>query len=47
MGNVPSDEYWGAQIPRLIDYGKHGRLNVRSVKLVADGTSLLSFCPLV
>lgn len=37
MGNVPSDEYWGDQIPRLINYGKHHRLNVRGVKLYADG----------
>ncbi|EDR09659.1 uncharacterized protein LACBIDRAFT_318953 [Laccaria bicolor S238N-H82] len=37
MGNVPSDEYWGDQIPRLINYGKHRRLNVRGVKLYADG----------
>ncbi|TFK37702.1 amidohydrolase family-domain-containing protein [Crucibulum laeve] len=37
MGNVNSDEYWGAQIPRLVDYGKRGRLNVRSVKLFTDG----------
>ncbi|KAF8889061.1 amidohydrolase family-domain-containing protein [Infundibulicybe gibba] len=37
MGNVPSDEYWGSQIPRLVDYGRHQRLNVRSVKLFADG----------
>ncbi|KAF8889019.1 amidohydrolase family-domain-containing protein [Infundibulicybe gibba] len=37
MGNVESDEYWGSQIPRLINYGKHQRLNVRSVKLFTDG----------
>ncbi|KIY48515.1 amidohydrolase 3 [Fistulina hepatica ATCC 64428] len=37
MGLVSSDEYWGAQIPRLVDYGPQGRLNVRSVKLVTDG----------
>ncbi|KIK09545.1 hypothetical protein K443DRAFT_671448, partial [Laccaria amethystina LaAM-08-1] len=37
MGNVPSDVYWGNQIPRLINYGKHRRLNVRGVKLYADG----------
>jgi hypothetical protein len=38
MGHiVGSDEYWGSQIPRLEDYGVHRRLNVRSVKLVADG----------
>jgi hypothetical protein len=37
MGNIPSNEYWGNQLPRLINYGKHGRLNLRSVKLYADG----------
>ena len=41
MGNVPSDEYWGNRLPRLINYGKHGRLNLRSVKLYADGMMLL------
>lgn len=37
MGNVPSNDYWGPQIPRLSNYGKDGRLNVRSVKLYTDG----------
>ncbi|RDB23930.1 putative amidohydrolase YtcJ [Hypsizygus marmoreus] len=37
MGNVQSDVYWGSRIPRLTNYGKHGRLNIRSVKLFADG----------
>ncbi|KIK64916.1 hypothetical protein GYMLUDRAFT_220129 [Collybiopsis luxurians FD-317 M1] len=37
MGNVLSDEYWGSKIPRLINYGKHGRLTVRSIKLYTDG----------
>jgi hypothetical protein len=37
MGNVKSDEYWGSQIQRLINHGKGGFLNVRSVKLFADG----------
>ncbi|KDR78376.1 hypothetical protein GALMADRAFT_266881 [Galerina marginata CBS 339.88] len=37
MGNVASKEYWGNQIPRLINYGKQARLNLRSVKLFADG----------
>lgn len=37
MGYVASDEYWGSQIPRLVDYGLHKRLTVRSVKLFADG----------
>ena len=40
MGNIPSDEYWGDQLPRLINYGKHGRLNLRSIKLYADGMIL-------
>jgi len=42
MGNVPSDIYWGDKIPRLINYGKHHRLNVRSVKLYADGEPIIS-----
>src|SRR5712675_1850995 len=37
MGRVPSNDYWGSQIPHLIDYGLHKRLTVRSVKLIADG----------
>ncbi|KAG6844297.1 hypothetical protein H0H87_008078 [Tephrocybe sp. NHM501043] len=37
MGHVPSNEYWGSQIPQLINHGKQGRLTVKSVKLVADG----------
>ncbi|KAH9990826.1 amidohydrolase 3 [Russula vinacea] len=37
MGHVNSDDYWGSQIPRLIDYGLHKRLTCRSVKLFADG----------
>jgi predicted amidohydrolase YtcJ len=37
MGYVTSDDYWGSQIPRLINYGLHKRLTVRSVKLFADG----------
>ncbi|KAJ3711845.1 amidohydrolase family-domain-containing protein [Lentinula guzmanii] len=37
MGHVSSDEYWGSQIPLLVNYGKHRRLTIRSVKLVADG----------
>lgn len=37
MGNLPAEEYWGANIERLSDYGQHGRLNVRSVKLFTDG----------
>ena len=37
MGRVSSDTYLSPQIPHLIDYGLHGRLTVRSVKLFADG----------
>jgi hypothetical protein len=37
MGNVLSDEYWGSRIPRLINYGRNGRLNIRSVKIFTDG----------
>ncbi|KAG2107672.1 amidohydrolase family-domain-containing protein [Suillus discolor] len=37
MGSVNSDDYWGSQIPRLIQHGFGGRLTVRSVKLFADG----------
>ncbi|KAG2151175.1 amidohydrolase family-domain-containing protein [Suillus bovinus] len=42
MGGVISDDYWGGQIPRLIQHGFGGRLTVRSVKLFADG-ALSSF----
>ncbi|KAF5391967.1 hypothetical protein D9757_003282 [Collybiopsis confluens] len=37
MGHLDSDEYWGSEIPRLINYGKHGRMTVRSIKLYTDG----------
>ncbi|KJA17164.1 hypothetical protein HYPSUDRAFT_46693 [Hypholoma sublateritium FD-334 SS-4] len=37
MGNNGSAEYWGDTLPKLVDYGKHARLNLRSVKLIADG----------
>ena len=37
MGFIDSNDYLGPQIPRLIDYGLHRRLTVRSVKLFADG----------
>ncbi|KAJ7584940.1 amidohydrolase 3 [Mycena floridula] len=37
MGFSFSDTYWGSQIPRLVNYGKQGRLNVRAIKLFADG----------
>jgi len=32
-----SDPCWGDTIAPLKNYGKHGRLNFRSVKLYADG----------
>jgi predicted amidohydrolase YtcJ len=35
MGSSSSNSY--CQIPRLLDYGFHKRLTVRSVKLFADG----------
>jgi hypothetical protein len=37
MGYARSPDYWGSQIPRLVDYGLHKRLTVRSIKLFADG----------
>ena len=37
MGSIESNEYWGNQLPRLINHGIGGRLNLRSVKLFADG----------
>jgi hypothetical protein len=39
MGLVNSDDYLGSgiPIPRLINYGRHRRLTVRSIKLFADG----------
>lgn len=40
MGYIESNEYWGRGIPRLLDYGVQSRLNLRSVKLFADGVSL-------
>jgi len=33
--------YWGKDIEKLIDYG-NGRLNLRSIKLIADGMSIFS-----
>jgi len=39
MGTVNSDDYWGDQIPRLIQHGVSGRLTVRSVKIFTDGLS--------
>src|SRR6266849_5290520 len=37
MGYASSNDYWGSQIPRLINYGLHKRLTVRSIKLFVDG----------
>ncbi|KAF8553612.1 hypothetical protein OG21DRAFT_1477264 [Imleria badia] len=37
MGNMKSDEYWGKNITRLVDYGIAERLNLRSIKLITDG----------
>ncbi|KAF8627222.1 hypothetical protein AX15_004474 [Amanita polypyramis BW_CC] len=37
MGYSEKDEYWGDKLSRLINYGKHGRLNLQSVKLFSDG----------
>ncbi|KAG9311010.1 amidohydrolase family-domain-containing protein [Chiua virens] len=39
MGHVESDEYWGKNLTRLVDYGIAERLNLRSVKLFTDGLS--------
>jgi hypothetical protein len=43
MGGILSDEYWGNQFQKLHDYGKHGRLNLRSIKLMADGTYAIQY----
>ncbi|KAJ2923261.1 hypothetical protein H1R20_g13832, partial [Candolleomyces eurysporus] len=43
MGYSPSTEYWGndtTSFPKLFNYGKHGRLNLRAVKLFTDGQLL-------
>lgn len=37
MGYSPKTDYWGHEIPRMINHGRHGRLTVRSVKLFSDG----------
>ena len=44
MGYSPTG-YWGNdtdKFPKLHNYGKHGRLNLRAVKLFTDGESFLS-----
>lgn len=33
--------YWGKDIQKFYDYGKHKRLTLRSIKLIGDGKS---FC---
>ncbi|KAG1736242.1 hypothetical protein EDB19DRAFT_1722436, partial [Suillus lakei] len=45
MGNVNSDDYWGNQIPRLIQHGFGGRLIVRNVKLFTDGCGIVRVQP--
>lgn len=35
--NSDSDDYLSFRIPRLINYGRHKRLTVRSIKLFSDG----------
>lgn len=37
MANEETSEYWGGRFKRLEDYGRDGRLNLRSVKLFTDG----------
>ena len=45
---IASTEYWGnntVTYPKLHNYGKHGRLNFRAVKMFTDGApSSLSCC---
>ena len=44
MGYSPLNTYWGndtTSFPKMRNYGKHGRLNLRAVKLFTDGDSLL------
>ncbi|KAJ3523168.1 hypothetical protein NMY22_g11566 [Coprinellus aureogranulatus] len=46
MGYSPSTVYWGNDtdsFPKMHNYGKHGRLNLRAVKLFADGGALGSW----
>ncbi|KAI0718483.1 amidohydrolase family-domain-containing protein [Fomitopsis betulina] len=37
MANEETSEHWGGRFERVEDYGKDGRLNLRSVKLFTDG----------
>ncbi|KZT68098.1 hypothetical protein DAEQUDRAFT_790892 [Daedalea quercina L-15889] len=41
MANEEKPEYWGRQFERLEDYGRDGKLNLRSVKLFTDGIGLM------
>ncbi|KAI6094144.1 hypothetical protein F5141DRAFT_1179009, partial [Pisolithus sp. B1] len=38
MGHLSPTGYWGNKLPRLVDYGIGGRLNLRSIKLFVDGS---------
>jgi len=37
MANEDDAEYWGSRFEKLEDYGKQGRLSMKSVKLFTDG----------
>ncbi|KAF5314329.1 hypothetical protein D9619_011773 [Psilocybe cf. subviscida] len=37
LANNGTGEYWGSSIEKLHNYGTHGRLNLRGVKLFSDG----------
>jgi predicted amidohydrolase YtcJ len=47
MSRLPPDvtELTDFSIPRLVNYGKHGRLNLRSVKIFMDGSVFASCFP--
>lgn len=45
MANEETSEHWGGRFERVEDYGKDGRLNLRSVKLFTDGTLCLTAEP--
>ncbi|PFH49981.1 hypothetical protein AMATHDRAFT_75863 [Amanita thiersii Skay4041] len=47
MGHASESEYWGPNITRLINHGKHGRLNCRAIKLVSDGATITCLCILL
>ena len=42
MAYSKNDSYWGDKIPRVVNFGKHGRLNLRGIKLFSDGMHVLS-----